>query len=104
MPISRLEYRNVDFNAGTEIAVLFDHLLACKTNGHLVSLKLDWYEPTQHLSSTLNPFLLACKKLNCLDLFMFDTTSGVDVLLESLLENRPESLEKVMTVITYFHN
>ncbi|GBO14152.1 hypothetical protein AVEN_265738-1 [Araneus ventricosus] len=104
MPISCLKYLNVHFNAGTEIAVLFDHLLACKTNEHLVSLKIDWDEPTQHLSSTINPFLKACKKLKCLKLLMFNTTSGIDVLLESWLENRPESLEKVIIDITYFHN
>ncbi|GBN23937.1 hypothetical protein AVEN_195032-1 [Araneus ventricosus] len=41
MPVSRLEYSSVDFNGGTAIAVLFDHLLSCKTNEHLLSLKLD---------------------------------------------------------------
>ncbi|GBO33767.1 hypothetical protein AVEN_210593-1, partial [Araneus ventricosus] len=104
MPISCLKYSGVASIAGTEIAVLFDHLLACKTNEHLVSLKIDWDEPTQHLSSTINPFLKACKKLKCLKMFMFDTTSGIDVLLESWLENRPESLEKVIIDIFYFHN
>ncbi|GBN68167.1 hypothetical protein AVEN_88013-1 [Araneus ventricosus] len=104
MPISHLRYSNSNFNVGTEIVVLFDHLLACKTNEHLVYLKIDWEEPTQHLSSTINPFLHACKKLKCFELFMYNTTSGVDVLLESWLENRPETLEKVIIDILYLHN
>ncbi|GBO16063.1 hypothetical protein AVEN_192981-1 [Araneus ventricosus] len=104
MPISHLRYSNCDFNVGTEIVVLFDHLLACKTNEHLVYLKIDWEEPTQHLSSTINPFLHACKRLKCFELFMYNTTSGVDVLLESWLENRIESLEKVIIDILYLHN
>ncbi|GBN68166.1 hypothetical protein AVEN_88012-1 [Araneus ventricosus] len=103
MPISHLKYSNGDFNVGTEIAVLFDRLLACKTNEHLVYLKLDWEEPSQHLSSTINPFLQACKKLKCLVLFMLNIT-GIDVLLESWLENRPVSLEEVIIDILYQHN
>ncbi|GBO04297.1 hypothetical protein AVEN_8570-1 [Araneus ventricosus] len=88
MPISRLEYSSVGFNAGTEIPVLFDHLLACQTNEHLVTLHLDWEEPSQNLSSTFIPFLQACKKLKC---------------LESWLENRPESLEKVIIDVSNVH-
>ncbi|GBN83256.1 hypothetical protein AVEN_214709-1 [Araneus ventricosus] len=101
MPISHLKYSNADFNVGTEVAVLFDHLLACKTNEHLVSLKIDWEEATQYLSSTINPFLRACKKLKCFVLYMFNCC-GIDVLLESWLKNRPESLEKVD--ILYLNN
>ncbi|GBO18052.1 hypothetical protein AVEN_189772-1 [Araneus ventricosus] len=100
MPISRLEYSTVDFNPGTETAVLFDHLLACKTNEHLVYLKLEMAEPTQHLSSNFIPFLQACKKLKCLKMFMINTTSGIDVLLEPWLEIRHESLEKVIIEVS----
>ncbi|GBO38063.1 hypothetical protein AVEN_122925-1 [Araneus ventricosus] len=104
MPISRLECLSNDFNQGTEIAVLFDHLLACKTNEHLVSLKIDWDEPTQHLSSYFIPFLQTCKKLKCLDICVFSPITGMDVLLQSWLENRPESLENVIIDIVYLHN
>ncbi|GBN94778.1 hypothetical protein AVEN_205210-1 [Araneus ventricosus] len=100
MPISSLEYSTVDFNPGTETAALFDHLLACKTNEHLVYLKLEMADPTQHLFSNFFPFLQACKKLKCLKLFMINTTSGIDVLLEPWLENRPESLEKVIIEVS----
>ncbi|GBN95114.1 hypothetical protein AVEN_127527-1 [Araneus ventricosus] len=103
MPISRLEYSSVGFNAGTEIPALFDHLLACQTNEHFVTLHLDWEEPSQNLSSTFIPFLQACKKLKCLELFTISPISGVDVLLKSWLENRPESLEKVIIDVSNVH-
>ncbi|GBO37468.1 hypothetical protein AVEN_102806-1 [Araneus ventricosus] len=103
MPISRLEFIHETMFPVLEIAVLIDHLLACKTTEHLVTLRLFWQEPIQNLSSTFIPFLQACKKLKCFELFMCDTT-GIDVLLESWLENRPESLEKVIIDIVNLHN
>ncbi|GBN33265.1 hypothetical protein AVEN_213123-1 [Araneus ventricosus] len=92
MPFSRLKYRS----RRIEIAVLFDHLLACKTNDHLVTLHLRWWKPIQHFSSTFIPFLQACKKLKCLELSVIYPTSGIDLLLKSWLENPLESLEKVI--------
>ncbi|GBN95403.1 hypothetical protein AVEN_156816-1 [Araneus ventricosus] len=92
MPISRLNYRIWRL----EIAVLFDHLLTCKTNDHLVTLHLECEEPIQHFSSTFIPFLQACKKLKCLELSVMYPTSGIDLLLKSWLENAHESLEKVI--------
>ncbi|GBM95314.1 hypothetical protein AVEN_171562-1 [Araneus ventricosus] len=92
MPISRLKYRIW----GIEIAVLFDHLLACKTNDHLVTLQLECEEPIQHFFSTFIPFLQACKELKCLELSVIYPTSGIDLLLKSWLENPLESLEKVI--------
>ncbi|GBO04296.1 hypothetical protein AVEN_8569-1 [Araneus ventricosus] len=103
MPISRLEFVHETMFPVLEIAVLIDHLLACKTTDHLVTLRLFWQEPIQNFSSTFIPFLQACKKLKCFELFMCDTT-GIDVLLESWLENRPESLEKVIIDIVNLHN
>ncbi|GBN23932.1 hypothetical protein AVEN_195029-1 [Araneus ventricosus] len=94
MPITRLDYKCEV--SDIEIVVLFDHLLACKTNEHLLYLKLEWEETTQHLSSTFILFLQACKKLKCLVLIIYSPISGLDVLLESWLENRPDSLEKVI--------
>ncbi|GBO04298.1 hypothetical protein AVEN_8571-1 [Araneus ventricosus] len=99
MPITRLDYmdeRGEKSNRGIDISDLFGHLLACKTNDHLVTLHLDWKKPIQHLSSTFIPFLQACKKLKSLELIIYSPSSGIDVLLESWLENRPESLEKVI--------
>ncbi|GBO32829.1 hypothetical protein AVEN_6394-1 [Araneus ventricosus] len=95
MPISSLEFINDTFFPVLEIAVLSDHLIACKTNDHLVTLHLHWGEPIQNLSSTFIPFLQACKKLKCLELFIISPTSGLDLLLKSWLENPHESLEKV---------
>ncbi|GBN23930.1 hypothetical protein AVEN_195027-1 [Araneus ventricosus] len=99
MPITRLDYmdeRREKSESGIDISELFGHLLACQTNDHLVTLYLEWKKPIQHLSSTFIPFLQACKKLKCLELIIYSPTSGIDVLLESWLENRPESLEKVI--------
>ncbi|GBO37469.1 hypothetical protein AVEN_102807-1, partial [Araneus ventricosus] len=79
MPITRLDYKCEV--SDIEIVVLFDHLLACKTNEHLVYLKLEWEETTQHLSSTFILFLQACKKLKCLVLIIYSPISGLDVLL-----------------------
>ncbi|GBN23938.1 hypothetical protein AVEN_195033-1 [Araneus ventricosus] len=99
MPITRLDYmdeRNENSETGIVISELFVHLLSCQTNDHLVTLRLVWQKPIEHLSSTFIPFLQACKKLKCMKLFITSPTSGIDVLLESWLENRPESLEKVI--------
>ncbi|GBN69241.1 hypothetical protein AVEN_10156-1 [Araneus ventricosus] len=104
MPITRLDCEFEESDMRMEIVVLFDHLLACKTNEHLVYLKLEWEEPTQHLSSTFISFLKACKKLKCLVLITYSPISGIDVLLESWLENRPDSLEKVLIDILYLQN
>ncbi|GBN87488.1 hypothetical protein AVEN_26859-1 [Araneus ventricosus] len=92
MPISHLKYRS----GRIEIAVLFDHLLTCKTNDHLVTLHLECGEPIQHFSSSFIPFLQACKKLKCLELSVMYPTNGIDLLLKSWLENPHESLEKLI--------
>ncbi|GBN95113.1 hypothetical protein AVEN_127528-1 [Araneus ventricosus] len=111
MPITRLDYKCGEFVLGIESDVLLGHLLACKTNDNLVTLHFDWgefnhhpEEQTQHLSPIFIPFLQACKKLKCLELLTYSLTSGIDVLLESWLENPPESLEKVLIDISYLHS
>ncbi|GBM05787.1 hypothetical protein AVEN_265-1 [Araneus ventricosus] len=107
MPITRLDYRyehkfRLHLIPYREVDVLFDHLLACKTNDHLVSLHFRWSRLIFNLASIFIPFLLACKKLKCLELFIPYSTGGIHLLLESWLENRPESLEKVHIVISGF--
>ncbi|GBO38681.1 hypothetical protein AVEN_157371-1, partial [Araneus ventricosus] len=99
MPITRLDYmdeRREKYKRGIDISELFGHLFACQINYHLVALYLEWKKPVQHLHSTFIPFLQACKKLKCLEVTIYSPSSGVDVLLKSWLENRPESLEKVI--------
>ncbi|GBO14800.1 hypothetical protein AVEN_67760-1 [Araneus ventricosus] len=86
---------------GMESNVLFDRLLACKTNDHLVALQLWWTWSIPDLFSTLIPFLQACKNLKCFELSIVPPTNGLDRLLESWLVNRPESLEKVIIDISY---
>ncbi|GBM47934.1 hypothetical protein AVEN_201885-1 [Araneus ventricosus] len=108
MPITRLDYRYVhdspfyDFFC-REVNVLFDHLLACKTSDYLVSLHFRWSERIFNSINYIifNTFLLACKKLKCLELYIEYPANGIVVLLESWLENRPESLEKVRMVSGY---
>ncbi|GBN81550.1 hypothetical protein AVEN_222587-1 [Araneus ventricosus] len=95
MPITRLEYIISDFDEEEGPAVIFDHLLSCNTNDHLVTLHLEGRRHMQFLSSTFIPFFQACKKLKCLKLFINSSTSGIDLLLKSWQENPPESLEKV---------
>ncbi|GBN51560.1 hypothetical protein AVEN_42517-1 [Araneus ventricosus] len=107
MPITRLncrfEYKfAVHLMPFMEVYELFHHLLACKTNDHLVSLHFGWSRIIPDLASVFIPFLLACKKLKCLELFIVCPSNGVDLLLESWLQNRPESLEKVHIVISGF--
>ncbi|GBO34873.1 hypothetical protein AVEN_16561-1 [Araneus ventricosus] len=96
MPITRLEYIISDFDEEEGPAVIFDHLLSCNTNDHLVTFHLEGMWPMQFLSSTFIPFFQACKKLKCLKLFIISPTSGIDLLLKSWQENPPESLEKVI--------
>ncbi|GBM67746.1 hypothetical protein AVEN_188584-1 [Araneus ventricosus] len=102
MPITQLNYdfthysfTHANHSSLMEIDALCNHLLACKTNDHLVSLGLKWVLPIPDLSSSLLPFLHACKKLKRFELFIA-SDNRIDVLLESLLENRPESLERVL--------
>ncbi|GBN33266.1 hypothetical protein AVEN_213124-1 [Araneus ventricosus] len=80
-------YYHMDFDG------LLKRILACKTNDHLASLHLTWTKPIQ--VSTLIPFLLACSKLKVLELFLVHPADGIILLMDSWLENRPESLKKV---------
>ncbi|GBN31994.1 hypothetical protein AVEN_90616-1 [Araneus ventricosus] len=102
MPITRLNYVYYDSISQLlhpsliEIDVLFDHLLACNINDNLVYLHLGWKLPIPDLASTFNPFLLACNKIEHLQLCIVYAANGIDVLLESWLEIRPESLKKVI--------
>ncbi|GBO22552.1 hypothetical protein AVEN_37064-1 [Araneus ventricosus] len=93
MPITRLTYLCETSDIEPETGVLFDRIPACKTNDHLVFLRFNWDLPD--LCSTLIPFLQACKKLKCLELFLYYPANGIDLLMQSWLEDRPESLEKV---------
>ncbi|GBN33263.1 hypothetical protein AVEN_213121-1 [Araneus ventricosus] len=79
--------------------VLFDHLLACKINDHLIALRLEWILPIQDLDFTFISFLQSCKKLKYLELFNIPA-GDIDPLMESWLENRPESLKKVVIDIS----
>ncbi|GBN87068.1 hypothetical protein AVEN_267185-1 [Araneus ventricosus] len=45
--------------------------------------------------ASCNPFLLACKQLKSLELFVLHNTNGIDLLMEFWLSNRTESLEEV---------
>ncbi|CAL1293900.1 unnamed protein product [Larinioides sclopetarius] len=94
MPILSLKFMNN--RTDLEVAELFNHLLACNTNGHLVTLHLDWGKRIQHLSSIFAPFLHACKKLKSLELFIKSTTNDINLLLNSWLENPHATLEKVI--------
>ncbi|GBM00975.1 hypothetical protein AVEN_55494-1 [Araneus ventricosus] len=106
MPIACLNLRDdiYDLNPNDsslmEIDVLFARLLQCKTSDHLVSLCFKLELPIPDLASTFIPILQACKKLKCLDLSIIYPTSGIDLLFESWLENRPESLKKVFIEIS----
>ncbi|GBN46980.1 hypothetical protein AVEN_18387-1 [Araneus ventricosus] len=94
MPVTRLEYRYEAFEMRMEIDELFCHLLACKTNDHLISLDLLWNYTVQDLVSPFIPFLPACKKLKYLNMHIRYPTNVID-LMEYWLDNRPEYLEKV---------
>ncbi|GBN77184.1 hypothetical protein AVEN_157048-1 [Araneus ventricosus] len=83
-----------------DIDVLFDHLLACKTNDHLIFLQLELELPIPDLVSTLIPFLQAYSKLKCLQLFIVYPANGIVFFMESWLENQPESLMKVFIDIS----
>ncbi|GBL98426.1 hypothetical protein AVEN_187756-1 [Araneus ventricosus] len=87
-------YRYEAFEMRMEIDELFRHLLACKTNDHLISLDLFWYYTVQDLVSPFIPFLPACRKLKYLDISIRYPTNVID-LMEYWLDNRPEYLEKV---------
>ncbi|GBN86321.1 hypothetical protein AVEN_188554-1 [Araneus ventricosus] len=101
MPITRLMYIFDNFVMEMETDVLFGRLLACKTNDHLVSLYFSSLATTiPDLSYAFPPFLKACRKLKCLVLSMAHPANGIDLLMQSWLENRPESLEKVRIIIT----
>ncbi|GBO05741.1 hypothetical protein AVEN_211029-1 [Araneus ventricosus] len=79
--------------------VLFDHILACKINDHLIVLHLEWILPIPDLDFTFTLFLQACKKLKYLELFNIPA-DNIDPLMESWQENRPESLKKVVIDIS----
>ncbi|GBN06164.1 hypothetical protein AVEN_99242-1 [Araneus ventricosus] len=98
MPITLLEYRYEAFEMRMEIDDLFRHLLACKTNDHLVSLFLWSWKPDQDLVSHFIPFLTACKKLRDLEISISYPTTFID-LMEYWLHNRPEYLENVFISI-----
>ncbi|GBM06352.1 hypothetical protein AVEN_129369-1 [Araneus ventricosus] len=98
MPITLLEYRYEAFEMRMETDDLFRHLLACKTNDHLISLDLLWNYTVQDLVSPFIPFLPACKKLKYLDISIRYPTNVID-LMEYWLDNRPEYLEKLNIII-----
>ncbi|GBN46985.1 hypothetical protein AVEN_18392-1 [Araneus ventricosus] len=98
MPITLFEYRYEAFEMGMEIDELFRHLLACKTNDHLVSLYLWSWKPDQDLVSHFIPFLTTCKKLRDLEISISYPTTFID-LMEYWLHNRPEYLENVFISI-----
>ncbi|GBM20146.1 hypothetical protein AVEN_5675-1 [Araneus ventricosus] len=105
MPTTRLNYtheeRNWDPNSSLiEIDVLFAHIHKCKTTDHLICLCLKLELPVPDLASALVQILQACKKLKRLDLFIIYPVIGIDRLMESWLENRPESLRKVLIEIS----
>ncbi|GBM07472.1 hypothetical protein AVEN_100687-1 [Araneus ventricosus] len=100
MPITGLKYHCYNSDMEIEIGVLLGHLLACKTNDHMVSLHFDWLLPIQDLVSTFPPFLQACRKLKRLELFVAYPANGIDLLMQSWLENQPESLEEVLIHIS----
>ncbi|GBN90056.1 hypothetical protein AVEN_91915-1 [Araneus ventricosus] len=100
MPITQMTYLCDNFDMEMDTGVLFGHLLACKTNDHLVSLSVGWEMPIPDLAHAFPPFLQACRKLKCLDLSVSHPANGVDILMQSWLENRPETLEKVRINIT----
>ncbi|KAF8776998.1 hypothetical protein HNY73_013928 [Argiope bruennichi] len=106
MPITLLDYRLDRLHGSSiiEIDTLFNHLLACKVNDHLVSLYLVWMMPIHDLASTFIPFFQACSKLKCLQLFTVFPANGIDLLMRSWLENRPESLEEVLISISNVRN
>ncbi|GIY10864.1 f-box domain-containing protein [Caerostris extrusa] len=64
---------------------------------------LIWMRPMPDLS-TLHPFLQACSKLICLQLFTIYPANGIDVLLKSWIENRPASLQEVLISISNVRN
>ncbi|GBM18936.1 hypothetical protein AVEN_1565-1 [Araneus ventricosus] len=104
MPITQMDYRftvcKPEHSSIMEIDALFSHLRACKTNDHLVSFNLAWILPIPDLASIFIPFLQDCTKLKCLQLFIIYPANGIDLLARSWLENRPESLEKVVIDIS----
>ncbi|GBN63003.1 hypothetical protein AVEN_127123-1, partial [Araneus ventricosus] len=106
MPITLLDYRldRIHASAIIEIDTLFNHLLSCRTNDYLVSLYLVWMMPIHDLASAFIPFLQACTKLKCLQLFTLFPLNGIDLLIRSWLENRPESLEEVLISISNVRN
>ncbi|GBM95315.1 hypothetical protein AVEN_171563-1 [Araneus ventricosus] len=103
IPITRLDYTNYAYHMRIEYDVLFDHLLACKINDHLIALRLEWILPIQDLDFTFTSFLQAYKKLKYLELFNI-RADDIDPLMESWQENRPESLEKVVIDISYIQD
>ncbi|GIY61245.1 f-box domain-containing protein [Caerostris darwini] len=105
MPITLLDYRLDRLHASSVMAieVLYNHLLACKMNDHLLAVYLVWMRPIPDLS-TLHPFLQACSKLKCLQLFTLYPANGIDVLLRSWIENRPASLQEVLISISNVRN
>ncbi|GBN86320.1 hypothetical protein AVEN_188553-1, partial [Araneus ventricosus] len=56
MPITRLTYLCDNSNIEMDTYVLFGHLLACKTNDHLVSLSVGWEMPIPDLVHAFPPF------------------------------------------------
>ncbi|GBM58315.1 hypothetical protein AVEN_264925-1 [Araneus ventricosus] len=108
MPITHLWYNFAVYSANhpsvMEIDALFYRLRACEINDHLVFLCLVWVLPIPDLASSCIPFLLACKKLKCLELFIVYPVNGIDVLMKSWIDNRPESLERVLLDISDIEN
>ncbi|GFT59504.1 f-box domain-containing protein [Nephila pilipes] len=106
MPITFLDFKlDRHHTASTmDINTLFNNLLACKINNHLVTLYLVWMRSIPDLASALLPFLLACPKLKCLQMFTHHPVNGIDDILRSWLETRPVSLEEVLISISNVRN
>ncbi|GBM90694.1 hypothetical protein AVEN_184354-1 [Araneus ventricosus] len=68
MPITSLNYTHDGSDVEMEIGVLFDHLLACKTNEHPVSLHLEWMWPIKELSS-ISPGFQEAEMLGVIHIF-----------------------------------
>ncbi|CAL1269928.1 unnamed protein product [Larinioides sclopetarius] len=104
MPVMELDYNftvcKSEHASIMEIDALFNHLLICKINEHLVSLRLAWILPIPDLASSFISFLQACKKLKRLQLFLSFPVNRIDLFVKSWLENRPKSLEKIFIDIS----
>ncbi|GFY63223.1 f-box domain-containing protein [Trichonephila inaurata madagascariensis] len=106
MPITLLDFRLDRLHASStmDINILFNHLLACRINNHLAAFYLVWMRSIPDLASALLPFLRACPKLKCLQMFTHHPVNDIEDILRSWLETRPESLDEVLISISNVRN